>query len=80
MTRSLEFGAENDPSHTPLANCERIFAGWHKPLLPRAAEILKERYAQDAVWDMSSVLLVLPGARAGRRLRQIMESMAAGKV
>ena len=56
---------------------ERLFAGWHRPLLHSAVEILRERYALGQDWDISGVLLVLPGRQAGRRLRHLLEQCAA---
>ena len=48
-------------------------------MLYAAADILQDRYARGDAWDLGSVLIVLPGRQAGRRLRQILEQRAAGK-
>ncbi|MGI4790986.1 MAG: PD-(D/E)XK nuclease family protein [Janthinobacterium lividum] len=51
---------------------ERIFIGRQQPMLPGAARILRERYADSSIWDMSRVIVVLPGGQAARRLRRLL--------
>jgi hypothetical protein len=51
---------------------ERRFLGWHRPALHLAAEFLYGEFHQGNRWDMSSVAVALPGARAGRRLRELL--------
>ena len=55
---------------------EQVFLDWRQPALPAVVNYLTERYEQNGVLDLSRVLLVLPGARAGRRLREILASEA----
>jgi ATP-dependent helicase/nuclease subunit B len=50
---------------------ERLFLGWDAPLLPRAAAALAERWATAGVLDLRGVVPVVPGARAGRRLKEL---------
>ena len=50
----------------------RIFLGWDQPCLPLAASWLRERYTIHELCDMSGVIVVLPGARAGRRLLELL--------
>ena len=55
---------------------ERYFADRRQPLLREAVQLLRERYASGACWDMSRVLVALPGAQAGRRLRRLLRDEA----
>ncbi len=54
---------------------ERVFADWTEPLLPAAARFLAEHYGGPR-WDLSGVVVALPGARAGRRLLEILVNEA----
>lgn len=47
---------------------ERIFLGWDQPALPRAADALRARFGE----DFDQVTMALPGARAGRRLEELL--------
>ena len=47
---------------------ERIFLGWDGPALPRAADALRARFGD----DFDNVSIALPGARAGRRLEELL--------
>jgi ATP-dependent helicase/nuclease subunit B len=62
---------------TPTA--ERIFLGWDRPALPAAAEVLAERYARGGDLRLDGATLVLPGARAGRRLKELLLSEAEAR-
>ena len=53
-------------------SCESLFLDWTAPLLPRAVDQLLERYAKGEVWDLSSLLCVLPTRRAADRLRTLL--------
>ncbi len=44
------------------------FLGWKRPLLESAAEWLAQKYAGRGEFDLSRVIVVVPGRRAGRRL------------
>jgi len=58
----------------------RHFLGWNEPALPAAVRWLAGRYAgADDVFDLSRCLLVLPGARAGRRLKELLAEESAGR-
>lgn len=51
---------------------QRVFLGWESPCLHRAAQWLKDRYQQGPWWDMTHVIVVVPGRRAGRRLEEVL--------
>jgi hypothetical protein len=53
----------------------RIFLDWSQPALPAAAEHLAARAHGDAI-DLARVIVVVPGARAGRRLVEILVDRA----
>jgi hypothetical protein len=50
----------------------RKLLDWNQPALPAAAEYLIARYRREASLDLSVALVVLPVARAGRRLLEIL--------
>lgn len=54
----------------------RTFLGWNRPALDQAAEWLFDRYTATATADMAGAIVVLPGARAGRRLLEILVERA----
>ena len=58
---------------------ERHFLGWDQPGLEAASAYLIEHYAQERELDLQNVCLVVPGARAGRRLLEILVQSAAGQ-
>lgn len=64
---------------------ERVFAGWDRPLLHSVRDLLLARSAASeaprlgAARDLSSFTVVLPGARAGRRLVELL-TMEAGVI
>lgn len=51
---------------------QRTFLGLERPALVAAADYLLDRYAQGDSADLSQVVVVLPAARAGRRLLEIL--------
>lgn len=55
---------------------ERLFIGSGQPALPEAARRLREHYCRNGMWDMGSVVVVLPGGQAARRLRRILHDLA----
>ena len=57
----------------------REFLDWDCPALPAAADWLADRYARNGVLDLTESLLVLPGARAGRRLLELLVDYANDK-
>lgn len=48
------------------------FLPWDRPALPEAARLLAERRAADGNLDLGDLVVVLPAARAGRRLVEIL--------
>ena len=51
---------------------QRVFLGWDGPCLPAAAQWLRDRYGGPGSCDLSGVIVALPGARAGRRLLELL--------
>jgi len=58
---------------------ERVFLGWDEPLLPLAARFLVERYGREGSVDLRQASVVLPGARAGRRLKELLLEYAVAR-
>lgn len=58
---------------------ERIFLGWSEPILPLAARFLADRYQRDGVLDLRGACLVVPGGRAGRRLKELLLDVAIAR-
>lgn len=56
--------------HRLQPNPDRIFVGWDRSILGSAASLLADRYARGSELRMGEVTVVLPGARAGRRLKE----------
>lgn len=50
----------------------REFLGWERPLLESAAEWLARKYARHGELNLSGVIVVVPGRRAGRRLLELL--------
>lgn len=50
----------------------RHFLGWDKPLLQSAAKIISAQYRRAEFVDCSGLTVVVPGARAGRRLLELL--------
>ena len=48
------------------------FHGWERPALPSAVDWLIGQYGSGQLVDMDRVIVVVPGSRAGRRLREIL--------
>lgn len=55
----------------------REFLGLDRPALVSAAEYLRDRFRRDRLVDLTGVIVVLPGGRAGRRLLEILVEQAA---
>jgi ATP-dependent helicase/nuclease subunit B len=52
---------------------DRFFLGWEKPALHSAVGFFWEHFrAADGLWDLSNLIVVLPGARAGSRLIELL--------
>ncbi len=54
----------------------RVFLGWDQPLLLTAVEWLARRYGSTAELNLSGVIVVVPGRRAGRRLLELLVQQA----
>ncbi len=65
---------EPAPAPSPgAASLERVFLGWHRPALPAAAEWLAAAAPpRPGSLELSGWRVVLPGARAGRRLLELL--------
>ena len=50
---------------------------WHRPILHEAASYLLQRDSNPTTWDMTNVIVVVPGGRAGRRLLELLVELAA---
>lgn len=57
----------------------RHFLDWNKPALPAAADYLINRYANGDQLDLSRVILVFPGRRAGRRMLELFVQRGGSK-
>jgi ATP-dependent helicase/nuclease subunit B len=51
---------------------QRYFVDWGSPMLPRVAELLAERYGADEELALGDVTIIVPGSRAGRRLKELL--------
>ena len=51
---------------------ERTFLGWEEPALPEAARRLADAHANGDSPRLEDAVVVLPGGRAGRRLRELL--------
>ena len=60
---------------TPTSD-PRTFLGWDAPALPAAAALLADAYAQGDALAADGVVVALPGARAGRRLKELLVAEA----
>src|SRR5580698_3240791 len=58
-------------------NISRVFLGWNAPPLPAAAAELVKRYRSADTLDLSRTVVVVPGKRAGRCLRELLVDAAA---
>lgn len=57
----------------------REFLGFDRPALAAAAEYLIDRFGRSSLADLRHVIVVVPGARAGRRLLEILVDCAEAK-
>lgn len=58
---------------------ETQFFSWDDHLLPAAATELAARFSLDGSLDLGNTLVVVPGARAGRRLLELLVDQAASQ-
>ncbi|MBM4001874.1 MAG: hypothetical protein FJ295_01100 [Planctomycetes bacterium] len=54
----------------------REFLAWDRPALAGAVDYLLNRYRVGSIWDLRQVVVALPGARAGRRLLELLVDRA----
>ncbi len=54
----------------------RTFLNWNQPALPAVVEYLIQNFTRRQILDLGSVVLVLPGGRAGRRLLELLVERA----
>lgn len=55
---------------------QRVFLNWDRPGLTAAVEYLVERFASSGELDLANLVMVVPGARAGRRLLELLVQLA----
>lgn len=67
---------EANPCQPRNGAIKRVFVDWSRPLLPQAAREIHQRLGTGPDADWSKVLLVVPGARAGRRLLELLIDIA----
>lgn len=58
------------------AAVERRFLGWSEPFLPAVAAELARGYSEGGELRLREVVLAVPGARAGRRLKELLVAEA----
>jgi len=58
---------------------ERHFLGWDAPALDLAVRYLWDHFATETDWDLSDLVIAVPGARAGRRLEELLVAKAEGQ-
>ena len=56
---------------------DRRFLGWERPILHSVAQQLLDAADDGGPLDLSRMLVVFPGARAGRRLKELLVDSAA---
>ena len=54
----------------------RVFLNWNRPGLAAAVDYLVDRFAMPGKLDLASVVVAMPGGRAGRRLLEILVEQA----
>src|SRR5262249_32049637 len=64
------------PAASTSSPISRKFVGCAKPPLQEAARRLEARYRQHGTLDLGRVIVVVPGQRAGRRLRELLAYLA----
>ncbi len=53
-------------------SCETLFLGWDAPLLPQSVTLLRNRFSENGIWNLDSLLCVLPAQRAAERLGELL--------
>src|SRR5262245_56573704 len=72
---ATEFGPGGIVDKTPMS-ISRHFIDWSRPALPAAADWLVDRGANGSQLDLGGTIVVVPGARAGRRLLDLLVQRA----
>jgi hypothetical protein len=67
------------PTRAHAAPAARHFLGWDRAALRAAAALLAEHYSDGEELGMGAATVVLPGARAGRRLRTLLLDEAGSR-
>lgn len=62
-----------------MASLQCVYLGWKRPALELGAEYLLRCWQHAGLADLTNVTVVLPTQRAGRRLREILLSIAEAK-
>ena len=57
----------------------RVFLDWTRPALPEVVSRLIDEYSAGDEIDLSRVIVVVPGKRAGRRLRELLTDRTGGR-
>jgi RecB family exonuclease len=55
---------------------QRVFLNWDRPGLTAAVEYLVERFVSSGELNLANLVVVMPGARAGRRLLELLVQLA----
>ncbi|MCB0317443.1 MAG: PD-(D/E)XK nuclease family protein [Bdellovibrionales bacterium] len=50
----------------------RTFVNWEKPCLKEVARLLSDEHTNEQILDLSNLVLICPGTRAGRRLLELL--------
>lgn len=58
----------------------RSYFDWSRPALPQVVDALCSQYRRGRIVDLSGVLLVVPGRRAGRRLLERLTEQTQGRL
>jgi ATP-dependent helicase/nuclease subunit B len=58
---------------------KRDFLGWQSPALAEAADRITKRYGDGHALNLERVIIVIPGQRAARRLRELLAFLAEEK-
>jgi ATP-dependent helicase/nuclease subunit B len=70
------FDRQEPPAIPPGNAVVRVFTGWDAPLLPGAAERLVDAHAGPESVRLDGVVVVVGGARGGRRLKELLVEAA----
>jgi len=83
VSKSREFpgdttvGAFGQHKRSYLMSLQRHFIDWNQPLLPAVADYVIKRYADGEQLDLRNVVMVFTGARASRRMLELLYEQAS---